>query len=104
LFERDGAYHNGTVWPWLLGPFCEAYLRVSDFSGDAKRRVRGWLTPLIDETLATATTARAGVVLPVRQVAEVYDADDGATARRPDGCMAQAWSAAELLRVLQLTA
>jgi glycogen debranching enzyme len=62
LFERDGAYHNGTVWPWLLGPFCEAYLRVSDFSGDAKRRVRGWLTPLIDETLATATTARAGVV------------------------------------------
>jgi predicted glycogen debranching enzyme len=104
LFERDGAYHNGTVWPWLLGPFCEAYLRVSDFSVDAKRRVRGWLTPLIDETLATATTARAGVVLPVRQVAEVYDADDGATPRRPDGCMAQAWSAAELLRVLQLTA
>jgi len=104
LFERDGAYHNGTVWPWLLGPFCEAYLRVHDFSTDAKRRVRGWLTPLIDETLATATTARAGVVLPVRQVAEVYDADDGATPRRPDGCMAQAWSAAELLRVLQLTA
>lgn len=104
LFERDGAYHNGTVWPWLLGPFCEAYLRVSDFSVDAKRRVRGWLTPLIDETLATATTARAGVVLSMRQVAEVYDADDGATPRRPDGCMAQAWSAAELLRVLQLTA
>ncbi|MFY7895434.1 MAG: amylo-alpha-1,6-glucosidase [Phycisphaerales bacterium] len=40
----------------------------------------------------------------MRQVAEVYDADDGATPRRPDGCMAQAWSAAELLRVLQLTA
>lgn len=104
LFERDGAYHNGTVWPWLLGPFCEAYLRVHDLSADAKRRVRGWLTPLVDETLATAATARAGVALPVRQVAEVYDAEDGATPRRPDGCMAQAWSAAELLRVLQLTA
>lgn len=104
LFERDGAYHNGTVWPWLLGPFCEAYLRVNDFSADAKRRVRGWLTPLVDETLASAKSARSGVVLPVRQVAEVYDADDGATPRRPDGCMAQAWSAAELLRVLQMTA
>lgn len=104
LFERDGAYHNGTVWPWLLGPFCEAYLRVHAFSAEAKGRVRGWLTPLIDEMLASASSAREGVVLPVRQVAEVYDADDGATPRRPDGCMAQAWSAAELLRVLQLTA
>jgi predicted glycogen debranching enzyme len=104
LFERDGAYHNGTVWPWLLGPFCEAYLRVHDFSDAAKQRVRAWLTPLLDETLASAASARASVVLPVRQVAEVYDADDGTTPRRPDGCMAQAWSAAELLRVLQMTA
>lgn len=102
LFDRDAAYHNGTVWPWLLGPFCEAYARVNDFSEEAKQRVRAMLMPLIDETLADAKSARPGVVLPVRQVAEVYDADDGATPRRPDGCMAQAWSAAELLRVLQM--
>jgi glycogen debranching enzyme len=104
LFERDRAYHNGTVWPWLLGPFCEAVLRSEGFSTNSKARARAMLSPLLNELMASAHKARQGVTLPVRQLAEVYDADDGDTQRRPDGCLAQAWSVAEVLRVLRMCA
>ncbi|HAV61467.1 MAG TPA: glycogen debranching protein [Verrucomicrobiales bacterium] len=85
--ERDGAYHQGTVWPWLIGPFVEAWLRVN---GDTKsnRRVarERFLTPLL-EHLGGAGLAH---------VSEVADADSPHT---PGGCPFQAWSLGELLRL-----
>jgi predicted glycogen debranching enzyme len=93
MFERDKAYHNGTVWPWLLGPFAEATLRAGDFSPQAINAARTALAPLLN-TLRTETTG---------QLAEIYDAEDTKTnPQRPDGCPAQAWSVAETLRVLAM--
>jgi predicted glycogen debranching enzyme len=83
--ERDGAYHQGTVWPWLLGPFAEAHYRAY---GDAEQ-ARHFLAPL------PACMADYGV----GSLPEVYDADEP---RRPNGCIAQAWSVAETLRVWKL--
>ncbi len=83
--ERDGAYHQGTVWPWLLGPYLTALIRVRGEAG--KERVRAILeafTPhLWDAGLGT--------------VGEVYDGDPP---HLPRGCFAQAWSVGEVLRVL----
>jgi predicted glycogen debranching enzyme len=93
LFERDRAYHNGTVWPWLIGPFCEAILRVEKSSAASKQRVRSILQPLIDEMSNTEGGRCLG------QIAEVYDGDPP---HRPSGCPAQAWSVAEVLRILTL--
>ena len=44
--ERDGAYHQGTVWPWLLGPFLTVYIKVNGGSEEAKRQAQAWLSPL----------------------------------------------------------
>ncbi len=93
LFARDAAYHNGTVWPWLLGSYCEALLRVENFSTEAKIRVRSLLQPLIDE-MSNASGGRC-----LGQIAEVYDGD---APHRPSGCPAQAWSVAETLRAWTL--
>lgn len=93
LFQRDAAYHNGTVWPWLIGPYAEAILREGRFSPDARRTARAALQGLLDEL-----DSRSIGTLP-----EIYDADDGPDSpRRPQGCIAQAWSVAEVLRVLAL--
>ncbi len=94
---RDAAYHNGTVWPWLLGPYAEAVMRAGNFSEESRREAREALTPLLRELMARTTQPG-----PIRQLAEVYDGEDAPTPRRPEGCMAQAWSVAELLRVLTL--
>ncbi len=93
LFERDAAYHNGTVWPWLIGPHCEALLRVEKYSDDAKRAVREILQPLVSEMSNTS----GGHCL--NQIAEVYDAEPP---HRSSGCPAQAWSVAEILRILTM--
>ncbi len=85
--QRDEAYHNGTVWGWLIGPFLEAYLRVNDHSDDAKAQVRQWLSPLIDHMNTQAC---------VGQISEVFEAEPP---HRPVGCCAQAWSVAEVLRI-----
>ncbi len=87
--RRDQAYHNGTVWPWLIGPYCEALLRSEDFSPAAKDEVRRVIAPLI-ESLNSGCLG---------QIAEVYDGD---APHRPAGCPAQAWSVAEVLRVLTM--
>lgn len=85
--ERDGAYHQGTVWPWLLGPFVEAWVRVRGATPDAKRTARErFLVPLwrhLDE---------AGL----GHVSEIADGDPPHT---PRGCPFQAWSVAEALRL-----
>jgi predicted glycogen debranching enzyme len=79
--HRDAAYHQGTVWPWLLGAFCRAHLRVH---GDADR-ARAYLAP-IEQHLADAC---------IGQVSEIFDAEPP---HAPQGCFAQAWSVAEVLR------
>ncbi len=87
--ERDAAYHQGTAWPWLLGPFAAAYLRVHGTGPAARARVRELLAPL------AAHLREHGV----GQVAEVVSGDPPHV---PEGCFAQAWSVAEPLRVLSL--
>jgi predicted glycogen debranching enzyme len=91
--ERDSAYHNGTAWPWLLGPWAEATLRSENFSDDARARVRAALAPMRDRL-------RAGCL---GQLAEIFDAEGSQAApQRARGCPAQAWSVAELIRALVL--
>lgn len=98
LFERDRAYHNGTVWPWLLGPFAEAILRSGGFSATAKAEARKVVQPLID----MISPANGGGP-SLGEIPEIYDGDDAPDSpRRPDGCFAQAWSVAECLRVWML--
>ncbi len=80
--SRDGAYHQGTVWPWLLGPFVEAHFRVHDDRADAL----ALLQPLMEQMTEFG----------VGSIAEVYDGD---MPQRPNGCPAQAWSIGETLRV-----
>ena len=96
LFERDRAYHNGTVWPWLIGAYAESVLRLGGFSAAAKSQARSAIQPLLDELTLGPRTAPG----PIGQVAEVYDGDPP---HRPNGCPAQAWSIAELLRVFVMT-
>mmetsp|Transcript_103481 Transcript_103481/g.291224 ORF Transcript_103481/g.291224 Transcript_103481/m.291224 type:complete len:114 (+) Transcript_103481:3-344(+) len=87
MMQRDAAYHNGTVWPWLIGPYCEALLRAEGFSQQARDEVAGALSQLL------AHMGRGGCS---GQIAEVYDGDEP---RDPEGCTAQAWSVAEVLRI-----
>jgi glycogen debranching enzyme len=85
--ERDGAYHQGTVWPWLAGPFIEAWVRVrgdtASVRAEARRR---FFDPLL------AQLQRAGL----GHLAEIADAEPPFT---PRGCPFQAWSMGELIRL-----
>jgi predicted glycogen debranching enzyme len=85
--ERDGAYHQGTVWPWLIGPFAEAWLRVNGSSPTNRAVVRKRMLEPLHAHLATAGLGH---------VSEVADGDAPHT---PGGCPFQAWSLAELLRL-----
>jgi predicted glycogen debranching enzyme len=85
VFSRDSAYHQGTVWPWLMGPFITAYMRVNGRSSDSRDRAAEWLHGF-EEHLRTAGLG---------QISEVAD---GSFPHAPGGCIAQAWSVAELLR------
>jgi len=90
--ERDGAYHQGTAWPWLMGPFVEAWLGVRGSTEAAKQEARRrFLAPLLDH-LATAELGH---------VSEVVDGDPPHT---PGGCPFQAWSLGELIRIERLLA
>jgi len=83
--SRDGAYHQGTVWPWLMGPFITAYVKVNGGSEAARQQAATWLEPL------KAHLEDAGL----GHICEIFDGD---TPHRPVGCIAQAWSVAEILR------
>ncbi len=85
--QRDEAYHQGTVWPYLMGPFLEAYLKVRDYSDQSKSDVAQLLRPLLWHLTGDGCLG---------SVAEVFDGDP---IHRPGGCPAQAWSVAELLRI-----
>ena len=85
--SRDAAYHQGTVWPWLMGPFVTAYLNVSGRSARSEKQVGEWMGEFrryIDD---------AGV----GQIPEVFDGD---APHRAGGCIAQAWSVAVILRTM----
>jgi predicted glycogen debranching enzyme len=89
--ERDARYHQGTVWPWLTGPFVEAWLRAHGSSeGNRQEARRRFIGPLLE------LAARTGGQLP-----EIADAEPPHTAR---GCPCQAWSVAEVLRLSTLVA
>jgi glycogen debranching enzyme len=82
LRDRDAAYHQGTVWPWLLGPYVDAYLKLYPNQLDHAQH----LLSAFDERL----TKNA-----VGSISEIFDAEPPYTHR---GCVAQAWSVAEVLR------
>jgi predicted glycogen debranching enzyme len=85
---RDMAYHQGTVWPWLIGPFVSAYVRVRGASGGAaaaRAEAKEFLDPFRDHLM------KAGL----GSISEIADGDPPHT---PRGCPAQAWSAGEVLR------
>lgn len=93
MMARDGAYHNGTVWPWLIGAYAEAVLRAGGFSDASRTEARASIEPLL--------AVLRGVGLG--QLPEIYDGDGTPDEpRSPDGCPAQAWSVAEPLRILAM--
>ena len=85
-FERDRSYHNGAIWPWLIGGFLDAHLKVNGRSAYAIEQARRWLSPLI-ESLEDGC---------VGSISEIYEAQPP---HRAVGCFAQAWSVAEVLRL-----
>jgi predicted glycogen debranching enzyme len=88
--SRDGAYHQGTVWPWLLGPFIDAWLRVHGNTADARAEVRArFLEPLYTHL------DHAGL----DHLSEIADGD---APHAPAGTPFQAWSLGELLRIESL--
>ena len=90
--ERDGAYHQGTVWPWLLGPFVEAWLRVEGDTPDVRARIR---RTVVQPLLRHLDEAGLG------HVSEIADAEPPHV---PRGCPFQAWSVAEAIRIVAMTA
>jgi glycogen debranching enzyme len=85
LRARDAAYHQGTVWGWLIGPFIDAWLKLHPDDRDGARRFLSGFEPHLGEAC-------------IGTISEVFDAEEPFTAR---GCAAQAWSVAEVLRCLR---
>ena len=86
VLHRDGAYHQGTVWAWLIGPFVQAVLRVS---GD-RARAREFLAPFQNH-------------LNIHGLGSASEIFDGNPPFTPQGCFAQAWSVGEVLRAWKIT-
>lgn len=85
--ERDEAYHQGTVWPWFLGHYADAYLKIHGKSGitTIKKLYQGFESVMTEAGIGT--------------ISEVYDGDPP---HRPGGATSQAWSVAELIRIKYL--
>jgi predicted glycogen debranching enzyme len=85
--SRDIAYHNGTIWPWLLGPFVTAYLKVNGYTAKSRlNTLENLVLPLFTDGIHQAGLGT---------LSEIYDCDLPYT---PRGCISQAWSVAEPLR------
>jgi len=85
--SRDTAYHNGTIWPWLLGPYVSAYLKVNDYSPQARKdALENMILPLFSVGIHQGGLGT---------ISEIYDCDPP---NAPRGCISQAWSVAEPLR------
>ncbi len=87
VWSRDGAYHQGTVWPWLLGPLVDAHLLVYRDKAAARRLVAPFEQHLFDEACAGS-------------INEIFDGD---APHAPRGCVAQAWSVSEVFRAWTAT-
>ena len=85
--ERDSAYHQGTVWPWLFGPFCEGWLKVYGQQGEAKVRK---LIYGLEEVMSEAG---------ISTLSEIHDGDPP---HAPQGAISQAWSVGEVLRIIDI--
>ena len=85
--ERDNAYHQGTVWPWLLGPFCEGWLKVYGNQGvhKVKKLIYNFEEVMSEHGVST--------------ISEIYDGDPP---HSPQGAISQAWSVGEVLRIIEL--
>ncbi|PIN67033.1 MAG: glycogen debranching protein [Candidatus Altarchaeum sp. CG12_big_fil_rev_8_21_14_0_65_33_22] len=101
--NRDKAYHNGTVWPFLIGVFIEAYLKINNYSRESKDNALKFLNPLLE------------YAEKFNMIPEIFDGDYHLTSsgdyqtefenpHKPGGCIAQAWSVAEVLRIYALYA
>ncbi|MHC4993477.1 MAG: amylo-alpha-1,6-glucosidase [Planctomycetota bacterium] len=89
MFDRDSAYHRGTTWAWPLGAYVEGHLRAHNFSATSRRHGRAVLSGLLEE-------------LGRHSVGQLHEVFDGDEPHRPGGCMAQAWSVAEVLRAAMM--
>jgi predicted glycogen debranching enzyme len=87
VWEQDSSYHQGTVWAYLIGPYIDAYLTVHGDARESRAHARRLLAPLV----AHLREACLGTV------SELFDGDPP---HSPQGCIAQAWSVAEVFRVL----
>lgn len=84
VYERDEAYHQGTVWSWLLGPYIDGLIKVKTEKSKVKSIVDNFAYHLNEACIGS--------------VSEIFDAD---APHQPKGCIAQAWSVAEILRVIK---
>jgi predicted glycogen debranching enzyme len=84
---RDSSYHQGTVWPWLIGPFCEGWLRIYGKQGvnKVKKLIYGFEEVMSEHGVST--------------ISEIYDGDPP---HAPRGAISQAWSVGEVLRIIEL--
>lgn len=87
--QRDEAYHQGTVWPWLIGPYVDALLSVNGRSSESRIKAEEILRPLVHLKAIGFNT-----------IPEVFDGD---FPHRPGGCISQAWSVAEVMRAWSVT-
>ncbi|MDF1556826.1 MAG: amylo-alpha-1,6-glucosidase [ANME-2 cluster archaeon] len=85
MYSRDSAYHQGTVWAWLMGPFVTAYCKVNGHSAKTRAHAKALFEPFILQL------SDAGI----GTISEIFDGDHP---HEPRGCISQAWSVAELLR------
>jgi glycogen debranching enzyme len=85
--QRDMAYHQGTVWPWLLGPFCEGWLRV--YGNQGAHKIRKLVYGLEE-------------VMTEHGVTTISEIHDGDPPHAPNGTISQAWSVGEVLRIIDI--
>jgi glycogen debranching enzyme len=83
--QRDGAYHQGTAWSWLIGPFITAYRKAYGYNEASREQARRFISPFRDQLRDHG----------VGYISEIFDGDEPAV---PRGTIAQAWGVAEVLR------
>jgi glycogen debranching enzyme len=85
--HRDSAYHNGTVWPWLIGPFTTAFLKTKGYDESWRQfAFKNFLQPLFSRQIS---------LVGLGTISEIFDGNEPHV---PRGCISQAWSVAEPLR------